>query len=346
MSLYFTDFSEYTLNAKPSDWTERISTTNVAYDVVSNAKGKELFGYVISSGFKIITWDDIDSDSNRAKCEILTSLKQSNFQTSATNVSLLLRFSGTSGAENGYVAELYQGTAIRIAKYVNGTRTQLGTASITRSTNTWYNVRFRANLTALKVKIWEIGTSEPSSWTLEVTDSAISSAGWTGLRSETIQTDNLKFDFFSVGTNGDTAGKSPLVDTSAATNIVAGGGTLNANIVDDDAVTCNRYFEYGTTTAYGTTVETTTGNTGTYAYNVTGLTPNTTYHFRAKTTNATGTSYGEDATFTTLETYKASNLDPDNNEQINPLVSNTFTWDKDSQAVQTHYEIQYRIKPT
>ncbi len=40
--------------------------------------------------------------------------------------------------------------------------------------------------------------------------------------------------------------------------------------------------------------------TGTFTSSITGLTSNTTYHVRAYATNATGTSYGNDLTFTTL----------------------------------------------
>jgi hypothetical protein len=41
------------------------------------------------------------------------------------------------------------------------------------------------------------------------------------------------------------------------------------------------------------------GGTASFNYNITGLTPNTTYHVRAYATNAVGTSYGADSTFLT-----------------------------------------------
>ena len=75
-------------------------------------------------------------------------------------------------------------------------------------------------------------------------------------------------------------------------------GSVNANNAST-AVT----FEYGTTTAYGTSI-TATGSpaAGTSATSVTctpTLLPNTTYHFRVVGTNSGGTTNGADQTFTT-----------------------------------------------
>jgi len=75
-------------------------------------------------------------------------------------------------------------------------------------------------------------------------------------------------------------------------------GSVNANNAST-AVT----FEYGTTTAYGTSV-TATGSpvAGTSVTSVTctpTLLPNTTYHYRVVGTNLGGTTYGLDQTFTT-----------------------------------------------
>lgn len=79
---------------------------------------------------------------------------------------------------------------------------------------------------------------------------------------------------------------------------------LKASVQPNGAAT-TVVFEYGTTTAYGETVETSavvadgviivTAVTGT----ATDLTAETTYHFRAVATNAGGTTNGADQTFTT-----------------------------------------------
>lgn len=97
----------------------------------------------------------------------------------------------------------------------------------------------------------------------------------------------------------------PTVVTDPASGISATATTLNADVTSDDAATAVT-FEYGTTTAYGTVVTATPSSVAanvtltSVLANISGLTPNTTYHYRVKGTNSTGTANGADRTFTTL----------------------------------------------
>ena len=62
------------------------------------------------------------------------------------------------------------------------------------------------------------------------------------------------------------------------------------------------YFEWGTTIAYGfTTKSRTMTKPKTFSNSITGLTPDTTYHFRTVAVGEDGTSYGSDVSFTTRE---------------------------------------------
>jgi len=95
----------------------------------------------------------------------------------------------------------------------------------------------------------------------------------------------------------------PAVTTDAATAITSIGATLNGTVNANGADTAVT-FQYGLDTAYGTTVTAAqspvSGTTDTMvSYALTGLSPNTTYHFRAVGTNSGGTVNGLDATFTT-----------------------------------------------
>jgi len=95
----------------------------------------------------------------------------------------------------------------------------------------------------------------------------------------------------------------PGVITTAATSIGSVTATLNGTINAGGAST-NVTFDYGLTTAYGTTVPgvpaIVTGNTVTpVSANLTGLTLNTTYHYRVNGTNSVGTTNGSDLSFTT-----------------------------------------------
>ena len=93
----------------------------------------------------------------------------------------------------------------------------------------------------------------------------------------------------------------PDVTTDMATSIGATSSVLNGTLDDDGGEACDCGFEWGETVAYGNTTPTQSRTTGqSFSQLIAGLTPNTTYHFRAFATNATGTSYGADRTFTIL----------------------------------------------
>jgi hypothetical protein len=98
-------------------------------------------------------------------------------------------------------------------------------------------------------------------------------------------------------------GGPPIVVTTAATGITATTSALNGTVNANSASTTVS-FEYGLTTAYGSTVAgvpaTVTGTTVTpVTAAITGLLPGTTYHFRVKGVNSFGTTNGNDMTFTT-----------------------------------------------
>jgi hypothetical protein len=98
-----------------------------------------------------------------------------------------------------------------------------------------------------------------------------------------------------------TTTQPPAVDTSAVTKITDSSVTLNGNLTSlGTATTIDVSFEYGTSTSYGsTTTPQAMTATGVYSADVTGLTPGTTFHFRAKAKGIYGMSTGSDMTFTT-----------------------------------------------
>ncbi|GEM_PF-1196486 len=106
----------------------------------------------------------------------------------------------------------------------------------------------------------------------------------------------------------------PTVTTDAASAITSGGATLNGTVNannDNTAVT----FEYGLTTAYGSTVTAdqspVAGMTDTaVSAAISGLDPNTTYHYRVVGQNSAGTASGGDLTFTTGKLAPTATTDP------------------------------------
>ena len=95
---------------------------------------------------------------------------------------------------------------------------------------------------------------------------------------------------------------SPAVTTNPATFVTNSSATLNGSVNPRGATTTVN-FQYGLTTSYGSTtaMQTLTGTTTrAIAANISGLTTNTTYHFRIVAHNVHGTSLGADRTFRTL----------------------------------------------
>lgn len=94
---------------------------------------------------------------------------------------------------------------------------------------------------------------------------------------------------------------NPGVSIATASSITTTTATLNGAITENGANTpTNRGFHYGTTNSYGSTSSTTGSySAGAYTSNITGLSCNTTYHYRSFATSTSGTGYSNDLTFTT-----------------------------------------------
>jgi FG-GAP-like repeat len=125
---------------------------------------------------------------------------------------------------------------------------------------------------------------------------------------------NTTYHFRLVGTNiGGTAYGSdktftlsptgpPVATTTPASNVLNSSATLHGS-VNPHGLTTTVYFQYGKTTAYGSTTasQTKTGNTyQAVSANISGLVANSAYHFRIVATNTAGTTYGADSVFMLL----------------------------------------------
>ncbi len=96
----------------------------------------------------------------------------------------------------------------------------------------------------------------------------------------------------------------PFAVSNAATGVSSTGATLNGRVAVSLGCNATVSFEYGLTAAYGSTVTaspaTVINSEGTsVSATITGLTSNTTYHYRVTAENSAGTSYGADLTFFT-----------------------------------------------
>jgi hypothetical protein len=98
------------------------------------------------------------------------------------------------------------------------------------------------------------------------------------------------------------AAAKPTVSTGGASKVTITTATLNGTVNPQGAST-TYFFQYGTTTAYGSRTPSVGAGVGTKAVAATaaiaGLGPNTKYHYRLVAQNSLGTTAGKDRAFTT-----------------------------------------------
>lgn len=86
--------------------------------------------------------------------------------------------------------------------------------------------------------------------------------------------------------------------TGSASNTTCTGATLNFNVGDPGIPSSiTTQIQYGTTTSYGQSTASSSARSG--SFTLSNLQAGTTYHYRVKTTNSTGTTYSGDYTFKT-----------------------------------------------
>jgi hypothetical protein len=100
------------------------------------------------------------------------------------------------------------------------------------------------------------------------------------------------------------SGALPIVTTGTASGLTSTSATLNGT-ASPNGYSTSLQFQYGLTTAYGTTVNATpspvTGSSEqSVSAAISGLQQGTLYHYQIIATDSFGTWYGDDATFTTL----------------------------------------------
>jgi hypothetical protein len=134
----------------------------------------------------------------------------------------------------------------------------------------------------------------------------------------------------------------PTVTTDAATSIAQTTATLNATITNPDNVTITaKGFEWKATTGGTYTQVAGTGTGNTFSYNLSGLTPNTGYTYKAFITFNGTTVYGSEMTFTTLE-QGAEPCDVPTGLDTTNVANETIsiTWNANSGV--NSWNIQYR----
>lgn len=274
----------------PPGWTPRF---NVPTWSVIDEGGDKLVHMAATS--PVALWaaslDSVDADGGRARADILVRCRAG----AATTASLMGAFCRGSGVDNAsstaYSCRFYGNDRIRIVKTISGTPTTLETTyhGLTVAGNTFYWMRFRADGTALKAKVWAGAVGdEPASWTTEITDASITAAGYAGFMTAAAG-QQFAFSDIAIATNGDvatlTADTTDPVLTSP-TGATASATTATGTVTTDEGngtlyflATTNSTESAATVVAGGATGgSVTVTSTGSKSVNVSGLTPATGYY--------------------------------------------------------------------
>lgn len=133
----------------------------------------------------------------------------------------------------------------------------------------------------------------------------------------------------SAGDASSTTTGPPVATTGSATAVSQTSEALSGT-VDPDGVDTTYYFEWGTTSAFGSTSPLTDAGNGTspipVTVTITGLRPDTTYGFSLVAENDLGTSVGTTGTFTTTESSCVAQ------RQVIATDDQALTQDKDALA--------------
>lgn len=210
-SIYATDFGDAPIaNLSGNGWTFRGPSTNISAAVVASSQslsGKRAeLDKTVTSDARALGWDRVPAT---ADAEILALVRymesgaapsftlggQVNVRDDASNLNYYVCLCTRSVGNNKF--EIGRGDGAGGGVLVQNTPFEWNLTDL-------FWVRFRANGTSFKGKIWTYGTPEPTAWTIEDTDSFYGSAGAVAI-STYFQDAKAAYLWFSVALNGKTA---------------------------------------------------------------------------------------------------------------------------------------------
>lgn len=175
MTTYFTDVFTGTNGAawNSSNWTSIFNGTGASATIQTN-KGRANAGTVADpSNKKGMRY----FGSTHADYELTTKFTFVNGNDGSMEIWLRASTSDPDGT--GYFLSLSKnGSNALLYKAVNYTYTQLGSTPLSPGTGTEYACKVYAVGTSIKLKVWATSGSEPGSYQVSVTDSAVAAAGY------------------------------------------------------------------------------------------------------------------------------------------------------------------------
>lgn len=210
MAQYYVNMNNYPAGAlSSSDWSFRQNNGGASATVLNSVDGNLMRTDATGVGTKVLAYTPLNNVND---VEALIKFKLASDVGKQGIVSL--RYGGTTEANTtGYTLS---GSVISSAGQLaidEGATGYVAWSAWNYLANTTYWVRFRVNGNSLKARVWNDGSTEPSTWNLDVTNSAATSGSFSGFHQ--YQSSSVYYLAASFGTNGDTAPKLILDRTQS-----------------------------------------------------------------------------------------------------------------------------------
>lgn len=221
----------------------------------------------------------------------------------------------SSGAGQMFRLESRSRTSSGFASTTSWTSWSAPSGSFTAAANTWYKIMIKTTSATSATLYYEATTDKsPGSQPANTvgTYSYSNNGGYMGLVGDggggNTYFDNIitrtyaSSDPTSAFGSEEDVPLGPIVTTNSMTNIEETTATAGGNVTDDGGLTVTERGICYNTTGSPTTADTkisTTGTTGSFSINLTGLTEGQQYYLKAYAINSDGTGYGSEVSFST-----------------------------------------------
>ena len=199
---YLTTFASSPLGSQPPYWVETSAPSGIDWTVAADATatdGRVLRAVGTTTARHVLRTENVELSATDQ--EVLVKLKLADDDGRGPGVAIRHTMSGSS--ETAYVAYLRSSTnQVEVNRFLGGAWSFVAAAGFVNDPGAWYWIRFRAEGTALKVRVWADGAAEPAAWTISATDSGIA-AGSAGLY--VYEPNTVSFDAFSAVSGPGTA---------------------------------------------------------------------------------------------------------------------------------------------
>ena len=203
---YSTGFNLSPVGAQPPYWTETSAPSGVDWTVEADgsvADGHVLRAVATTTARHILRADIIHLSS--ADQEVLAKVRMGSDHDRGAGVAIRHTMNGS--LETAYVAYFRPASnSVEINRFIDGAWHFVAAAPYESGPGTWYWIRFRAEGTTLKVKVWTAAQNEPAAWRIITTDAGID-VGGVGVY--TYEPGTADFDGFSAARGTGTAVTPP-----------------------------------------------------------------------------------------------------------------------------------------